>query len=59
MAKKALELCDEITIIVDARTALENIKALAIHAGCLVDVTGESGEIYSIHLKKTGPGWKD
>ena len=55
LARKALELHDEITLIVDARAALENIKALGKYSGCAVDVTEEPGNIYSIHLKKTGP----
>ena len=52
MAKKALESHDEITLIVDARTALENIKALGKYAGCAVDVTEEPGGIYSVRLRK-------
>lgn len=53
LARNALELYDEITIVVDERTAQENLKLLAMHVGylamhveCLVDVTGESGNIY-------------
>ena len=48
LARKALELHGiEITLIVDARTALENIKALGKYAGCVVDVTGEPGDVFS------------
>jgi hypothetical protein len=53
LARNALDLCDEVTIVVDERTALENLKLLGLAVGCLVDVTGEPGEIYSIHLSKT------
>jgi hypothetical protein len=60
LAKNALELYGEITIVLDNRTALENLKLLGMHAECLgmlieclVDVTGESGDIYWIRLKKT------
>jgi hypothetical protein len=61
LARMALELNDEITVVVDERTALENLKLLAMHVGylgihmkCLVDVTAESGNIYWICLRKTG-----
>lgn len=60
LARNALELYDEITIVVDERTALENIKLLGMHVGCLgihieclVDVTGKPGDIYWIRLSKT------
>ena len=52
LARNALELYDEITIVVDERTALENLKLLGMHVGCLADVTGEPG-IYWIRLRKT------
>ncbi len=52
LAKNALEIYDEITVIVDTRTALENIKTLGVHTGCIVDVVGVQSDIYSIHLKK-------
>jgi TusA-related sulfurtransferase len=55
LAKNALDLCDEVTLIVDARAALENIKALGKYSGCVVDVTEEPGNVYYIRLKKTGP----
>ena len=54
LAKNALELNDEITIVVDRQTALENIKALGMHVGCVVDVTGKPGDAYSVHLRKRG-----
>ncbi len=52
LAKKALELYDEITIIVDARTALENLRALGNHLGCLIRVTTEIEYIYTVHFRK-------
>jgi len=52
LARKALELCDEITIVVNEPTALKNLRALGIHAGCEVNITGESGDIYSVHIRK-------
>jgi hypothetical protein len=65
LAKNALELYDEITIVVDDRTALDNLKLLGMHVECsgmlvecLVDVTGESGDIYWIRLRKTRVDWE-
>ena len=52
LAKNALEIYNEITVIVDTRTALENIRALGVHTGCIVDIVGEPSDVYSIHLKK-------
>jgi TusA-related sulfurtransferase len=52
LAKNALEIYDEITIIVDTRTALENIRALGVYAGCMVDIVGETSNVYSIYLRK-------
>lgn len=52
LAKKALELHSEITIVVDATTALENLKAFGMYAGCVVNVIKESGEAYSVHFRK-------
>lgn len=52
LAKKALELYDEITIIVDARTALENLMALGAHLGCLVEATKDAEDIYTVHFMK-------
>jgi len=65
LARNALELYNEITIVVDNRTALENLKLLGMHAECLgmlveclVDVTGKPGNIYWIRLRKTGTDWE-
>ena len=52
LARKALEIYDEITILVDEPTALKNLKALGIHAGCTVDVTGKPGESCAIRMIK-------
>jgi hypothetical protein len=52
LAKRALELHDEITIVVDEQTALENLRVLGMHAGYLVKVAGEPANAYSVHLKK-------
>jgi selenium metabolism protein YedF len=52
LTKKALEAHTEITVLVDNTTAVENIKRFATSAGCSVEVTGESGGIFRIDLKK-------
>jgi hypothetical protein len=52
LARNELELYDEITIVLDGQTALENLKLWGIHAGCVVSVTREPGEVYSIHFRK-------
>ena len=60
LARNALDVYDEITMVVDERRVLENLKLLGMHVGysdmhvgCLVDVTGEPGDIYWIHIRKT------
>lgn len=53
LARNALELYDEITIVVDERAALENLKILGMNAGWMVRVTEELGGICSIRLSKT------
>ncbi len=60
LAKNALELYDEITIITDEEMVLENLKLLrmqkscpGVQIKCLVDVAGESGNIYWIRISKT------
>ena len=65
LARNALELHDEITIVVDERTALDNLTLLGMQAGCLglhvrylVDVTGKHEDIYWIHLRKGRPDWR-
>lgn len=52
LAKNALELHDEITVVIDEPTALENLKVLGMHTGCVVSVTREPGEVYSVYFRK-------
>jgi len=52
LTKKALEAHNEITILVDNMTAVENIKRFATSAGCSVQVTEEQGGTFKIDLKK-------
>ena len=52
LTKKALESHDEVTVLVDNATALENVKRLASVSGCAVEVTEESGGIFRMHVKR-------
>jgi selenium metabolism protein YedF len=52
LTKKALDSHDEVTVLVDDTTALENVKRLASTSGCAVDVAEESGGVFRIRLKK-------
>jgi selenium metabolism protein YedF len=52
LTKKALDLYNEVTIIVDNETARENVKRLASSSGCAVDITEKPGGIFRIHLIK-------
>ncbi len=52
LTKKALESNDEITVLVDNTTALENIQRLASSAGCSVEVGSEEGGVFKIQLLK-------
>jgi len=52
LTKKALDSCDDVTVLVDNTTALENVKRLALSSGCAVDVTEESKGIFQMRLKK-------
>lgn len=54
LAKKALEGRDEVTIVVDQRAALNNVKLLGGHIGCLVDVKEEGEEVFAVRLIKVG-----
>jgi selenium metabolism protein YedF len=50
--KKALDACDNVTVLVDNDTALENVKRLASSSGCAVEVKEEPGGIFRMHLQK-------
>jgi len=52
LARRSIELNDEITIIVDTRESLENIRVLAMHTGSVMEVAEEPAGIYSITLKR-------
>ncbi|HRV23580.1 MAG TPA: sulfurtransferase TusA family protein [Syntrophorhabdaceae bacterium] len=52
LAKKALESHDEITVLVDDIPNLENLKVLARHLDCMVNVKKNNGS-FLVNLKKT------
>jgi selenium metabolism protein YedF len=51
LTKKALDSDNEVTVLVDNTTAMENVKRLATTSGCTVDVI-EDGGVFRIALKK-------
>jgi selenium metabolism protein YedF len=55
-AKKALDAHDEVTVLVDDETSLENVKRLALSSGCDVDATAEPGGVFRILIKKREAG---
>ncbi len=52
LTKKALETHDDVVVLVDDTTAMENIKRFGSSAGCSVEVNNEPGGIFKIYLKK-------
>lgn len=53
-AKKAISANDEVTVIVDNETAVENIRRLADKSGCRFSVTEKEGGVREIVLARTG-----
>jgi selenium metabolism protein YedF len=56
LTKKALDACDEVTILVDNDAARDNIKRMAAKSGCTVDVKEEPGPVFRIYIKKQQAG---
>jgi selenium metabolism protein YedF len=56
LTKKALDVCDEVTILVDNNAARDNIKRMAVKSGCTVDVKEEPGPVFRIYIKKQQSG---
>jgi selenium metabolism protein YedF len=52
LTKKALETDDDVTVLVDNTTAVENIKRLASSSGYSAEVANQAGGIFKIRLKK-------
>jgi selenium metabolism protein YedF len=55
LTKKALDACEEVTILVDNNAARDNIKRMAAKSGCAVDVKEEPGPVFRIYIKKQQP----
>jgi selenium metabolism protein YedF len=53
LAKKALEVCDEIIVLVDNKTACDNVQRFAAKSGCVVNVIRESEASFRLEIKKT------
>ena len=53
LAKKAIAAHEEVTVIVDNETAVENIRRLALKSGCGFSAKEKEG-IYEISLVRTG-----
>jgi selenium metabolism protein YedF len=57
LAKKAIEESEEVTVLVDNETAVENIRRLAVKTACGFSVTEKEGGVLEIALARTGvPG---
>jgi len=56
LTKKALDLYDEVNVIVDDPTAKENLRRLAASLKCIVDIAEESNGVYRINIKKQRSG---
>jgi selenium metabolism protein YedF len=56
LTKKALTAHDDVTVLVDNTTALENVKRFGVASACAVDVAEEAGGIYRIRLVKRESG---
>jgi selenium metabolism protein YedF len=54
LAKKAIEESEEVTVLVDNETAVENIRRLAVKTACGFSVTEKGGGVLEIALMRTG-----
>jgi len=54
LTKKALERQDEIMVIVDNATAVENVRRMGTRSGCDVDTEKKEDGTFHIHLSKKG-----
>jgi selenium metabolism protein YedF len=59
LTKKALEAHNDVVVLVDNTTAMENIKRFGSSAGCSIVVNDEPGGVFKIHLKKQGAATLD
>lgn len=56
LTKKALDSHDEVTVLLDSTTALENVKRLASASGCSIEVSDQPGGIFAIHMRRQQAG---
>lgn len=54
LSKKALQIHNSITVLVDNETAVENVKRLGKSEGCEINVEQATEGEYRVHLSKTG-----
>jgi selenium metabolism protein YedF len=52
LTKKALESCDDLTVLVDNAAACDNVKRMAIKSGCIVDVDKDSEGVFHVCIRK-------
>ncbi|MFZ1037900.1 MAG: sulfurtransferase-like selenium metabolism protein YedF [Smithella sp.] len=52
LAKQAFESNEQVIVIVDNETALENVNRLGSKLGCEVKIEAKSGKIFEIHLMR-------
>ena len=52
LTKKALDSQDELIVLVDNTTALENVKRFAATSGCTVEAKDEPDGTFRINIKK-------
>jgi selenium metabolism protein YedF len=52
LTKKALTSHDDITVLVDNTTSLENVKRFGEASGCSVETAEEGGGVFRIHLTR-------
>ncbi len=52
LSKNALELHNEVIVLVNETTALENLKILGRFSGCIVEINENAGNGYVVSMKK-------
>ena len=57
-AKKAIEENEEVTVLVDNETAVENIRRLAVKTACGFSVTEKGDRVLEIALARTGTAYR-
>ena len=53
LTKRALDACNEVTVLVDNIAASENIKRFASKSGCVVCTVEAAGAIFRLSIKKS------